>query len=64
MFSVDEHNNVFIALVATSFGRHDHHQANAAHNLKVWLHVVRKMSSCMASHLHQCHYLLATLNLL
>ena len=64
MFSVDEHNNVFIALVATSFGRYGHHQANAVQNLKGWLHVVRKMSSCMGSHLYQYHYLLAALNLL
>jgi len=28
MYSI-EHNNIFIALVATSFGRYDHHQANA-----------------------------------
>ena len=44
MFSVDEHNNVFIALVATSIGRYDH-QANAVQNLKGWLHVAHKMSS-------------------
>ena len=30
MFSV-EHDNVFIALVATSFGHYCHHQANAIH---------------------------------
>jgi hypothetical protein len=64
MFSVDEHNNVFIALVATSIGRYDHHQANAVQNLKGWLHVAHKMSSCTGSHLHQCQYLLAALNLL
>jgi len=29
-----EHNNVFVALVATSFGRYDHHQANTMQNLK------------------------------
>ena len=29
-----EHNNVFIILVATSFVRYDHHQANAIQNLK------------------------------
>jgi len=29
-----EHNNVFIVLMATSFGRYDHHQANAIQNLK------------------------------
>jgi hypothetical protein len=33
MYSV-ERNNVFIALVATSFGRCDHHQANAIQNVK------------------------------
>jgi len=39
-----EHNNVLIALVATSFGRQDHHQANVAQKLKKkgWLHVVHK----------------------
>ena len=35
MYSV-KHNNVFVALVATSCGRYDHHQANATQNLK-WL---------------------------
>jgi hypothetical protein len=29
-----EHNNVFIALVATSFGLYDHHQGNAVQNYK------------------------------
>jgi hypothetical protein len=29
-----EHNNVFITMVATSFGRYDHRQANATQNLK------------------------------
>jgi hypothetical protein len=29
-----KHNNVFIALMATSFGSYDHHQANAIQNLK------------------------------
>ena len=29
-----EHNNVYIALVATSFSRYDHHQANATQNFK------------------------------
>jgi hypothetical protein len=33
MYSV-EHNDVFIALVATSFGSHDHHEASAIQNLK------------------------------
>jgi hypothetical protein len=33
MYSVDNYN-VFIALPATSFGRYDHRQANAIHNLK------------------------------
>ena len=33
MYSV-EHNNVFIVLVATSFGRYDQHQANAMQNLQ------------------------------
>jgi len=33
MFSVDEHNNDFIALMSTSFGRHDHYQANAVQTL-------------------------------
>ena len=33
MYSV-KHNNVFIALVATSFGCYNHHQANAMQNLK------------------------------
>jgi len=28
-------HNFLIALVATSFGRHDHHQANAIQNLKM-----------------------------
>jgi hypothetical protein len=36
-----EHNNVFIALVATAFGRYDHHQANAIQNLKT-------MATCSA----------------
>jgi len=64
MYSVDEHSNVFIALVATSFSRNEHHQASAIQNLKGWLHVVHKMSSSIGSHLHQCYYLLAALNLL
>jgi hypothetical protein len=29
-----EHNNVFIALVATSFGHYGHHQANAIQYFK------------------------------
>jgi hypothetical protein len=29
-----QHNNVFSALVATSFGRYDHHQANVIQKLK------------------------------
>jgi len=33
MYSV-RHNNIFIALVATSFGHSSHHQANAIQNLK------------------------------
>jgi hypothetical protein len=33
MYSV-EHNNVCIALVATSVGRYDHHRTNAIQNLK------------------------------
>jgi len=33
MYSV-EHNNVFIALVATIFGHYGHLQANAIQNLK------------------------------
>jgi len=33
MYSV-EHNNVFIVLVVTSFGRYDLHQANAIQNSK------------------------------
>ena len=37
----DEHNNVFTALVATSFSRYDHHQANAIQNLK-------KLATCSA----------------
>jgi len=27
--------------------------------LKVWLHAVPKIPSCVGSHLHQCQYLLA-----
>jgi hypothetical protein len=34
MYSV-ENNNILIALLATSFGRYDHHQANAIQNLKM-----------------------------
>jgi len=33
MYSV-EHINVFIVILATGFGRNDHHQANVIHNLK------------------------------
>ena len=33
MYSV-EHSNVFIALVAASFGRYDHHQASALQHLE------------------------------
>jgi len=33
MYSV-KHNDVFIAVVATSFGHHDHHQAHDIQNLK------------------------------
>jgi hypothetical protein len=50
--------------MATSFGRYDYHHAIAIQNLKGWLHLAHKMSSCMGSHLHQCQYLLAALNLL
>jgi hypothetical protein len=37
-----EHNNVFIALVATSVGRYDCHQANDVQNFNGWLHVVHQ----------------------
>jgi hypothetical protein len=51
--------------MATSFGRYDHYQANAIQYLKKgWLHLLLQMSSCMESHLHQCQYLSAALNLL
>jgi hypothetical protein len=43
MYSV-ENNNVFIALVATSFGRYDLHQASAVQNLPIGLHVMHKNS--------------------
>ena len=33
MYSI-KHNKVYIALVATSFSRYDHHQTNAIRNLK------------------------------
>jgi len=33
MYSIEQ-NNIFIALLATSFGCYDHHQANAIQNLK------------------------------
>ena len=33
MYSI-EHNNVFIVLLATSFGGYDHHKANAIQDLK------------------------------
>jgi len=33
MYSVED-SNVSVALVATSFGRYDHHLANAIQNLK------------------------------
>ena len=33
MYSI-KHNNIFIALVATSFGHYDHHQTNDIQNLK------------------------------
>jgi hypothetical protein len=33
MYSI-EHNNIFIALMATSFGHYDHLQASAIQNLK------------------------------
>jgi hypothetical protein len=43
MYSVDEYNNVFIALVATRFGRHEHHLVSATKNFeKDRLHVVHK----------------------
>jgi hypothetical protein len=44
MYSV-EHNNVFIALVATTFGRYDHHQTSGIQNLKGCLHVMHS-SAC------------------
>jgi hypothetical protein len=31
----EEHNNIFIPLVATSFGCFDHYQANAPQNLRL-----------------------------
>jgi len=53
MYSV-ELNNVFIALMATSFGRYDHHQTNAIQNLKKGRsHLMHTMSGCVGSHLHQ-----------
>ena len=63
MYSV-EHNNVFIALMATNFGRYDHNQTNAIPNLKGRSHLAHKMSGCVGSHLQQYEYLLAALNLL
>jgi hypothetical protein len=59
----NEHN-VFIASVTTSFARYNHHQTSAVQNLKAWLHLVHKISSCMGFDLHQCQYLLAALNFL
>ena len=48
---------MFFALMATSFGRHDHDQANAIKNLKKdSLHVVHKMSSCVGPHLYYRQY--------
>jgi hypothetical protein len=41
MYSI-EHNDVFIVLLATSFGRYDHHKANAIQDLKSCLLVVYK----------------------
>jgi len=37
-----EHNHVFIALVATSFGRYDQHQASVLQNFNGWLHIVHQ----------------------
>jgi hypothetical protein len=54
-----EHNNVFIILVATSFGHYDNHQASTIQNLKKLVHVAHKMPSYMLSRLHQCQYLLS-----
>jgi hypothetical protein len=48
MYSV-EHNDVFIASVATSCGRSYYHQANAVQNFNGWLHVLHKMSSRIGS---------------
>jgi len=60
MYSVG-HNSIFVALMATSFGHNGHHQANVIQNLKRLLYVVQKLSSCMASHLHQSQYVLTAL---
>ena len=60
MYSVG-HNNIFIALMATSFDHNGHHQANFIQNLKMLVHEVQNLSSCMGYYLHQNQYLLTVL---
>jgi hypothetical protein len=60
MYSVG-HNNIFIALMATSFGHNGHHKANVIQNLRRLVHELQKLSVCMGSHLHQSQYLLTAL---
>jgi len=46
------HNNVFFALLFTSFGHNSHHQANNAQQFKKgWLNGVHKMLISMESYL-------------
>jgi len=51
MYSVG-HNNVFIALMATSISHNSHHRTTVMQNLKGLVHDVKKSSICMGSHSH------------
>jgi len=47
--------------MATSFDHNGHHQANFIQNLKMLVHEVQNLSSCMEYYLHQNQYLLTVL---
>jgi hypothetical protein len=58
-----EHNDVFIALVATSCGRNYSHQASAVQNFNGCSHVVHQNVKLYGIYVHQCQYMLTALHL-
>jgi hypothetical protein len=57
-----EHNNVFIALVATNFRRYDYRQANAVQNVNGWLHVAHQNVKLYGALARLCQYPVTALN--